>query len=118
MATEIQQDTPRRRSNSPSKARASRAARGQARLGGERRQRRWTEAGKTNPHGQKREREEAKRLPHTVTAETAEARWNRATTSSATQVADERERIRVRVRRGEREGERGGLSRLGRAGLT
>jgi hypothetical protein len=57
----------------------------------------------TDPHGQKREHEEAEHLPHTATAETVGARHNRAATSAATHDRQRDERVRVRVRRGERE---------------
>jgi hypothetical protein len=57
---------------------------GRARLdGGEQSRGRQTEARDTNPHGQKRGREEAVRLPHTAAVETAGVHQNRAATSTA-----------------------------------
>jgi hypothetical protein len=56
------------------------------------------------PHGQKGERKEADRLPHTAAAETAGARRNRAATPTATRSRQSVRGIRVRVCRG---GERG-----------
>jgi hypothetical protein len=44
--------------------------------GDKRRRRRRTEAKQTDLHGQKREREEAERMPHTAMVETAGARRN------------------------------------------
>jgi hypothetical protein len=76
---------------------AGQAARGLAQLGVEQRRRRQTEAKQTDPRGQKRESEEAERLPHTATAETAGARQNRAAMSSATHSCQRAREIRVRV---------------------
>jgi hypothetical protein len=114
LALEIQQRTPRRRSQSLSKARAGQAARGRARLGDERRTRWRMEVKQTDPHGQKREHEEADHLLHTATAETAGARRNWAATTSATHSRQRAREVRVRVRRGEREREVGsaGWARL------
>jgi hypothetical protein len=109
-----QQQTPRRRAGAPaSQAETDRAARGRTHLG------RRTEAMSTNGgkiarfHSQKREREEAKRMPHTTAAETAGARRNRAARSSAIRNHQRGEGIRVST--SDRVRERGG-SRLGRAG--
>jgi hypothetical protein len=49
-------------------------------------------------HGQKREREEAKRMPHTGMVETAEARRNQAAKPSVTHSRQIEREIRVRVR--------------------
>jgi hypothetical protein len=67
----------------------------------------------TRFHGQKREREEAERMPHTTATETAGAHRNRAARSSVIQNRQRGEGIRVSV--SDRVRERGG-SRLGRAG--
>jgi hypothetical protein len=67
----------------------------------------------TDLHGQKREREEAERMPHTATVETVGARRDRAAKPSATHSRQREREVRVRVEASEREGER---SRLGRAG--
>jgi hypothetical protein len=83
---------PRRRSRSPSKAGPDRIEQPEGKLnwatsgdeGDERRQRRRTEAKQTDLHGQKREREEAERMPHTAMVETVGARRNRAAKPSAT----------------------------------
>jgi hypothetical protein len=58
------------------------------------------EAKQTDPHSQKREREEAKRLPHMATAETAGACRNRETSSLGTHSRQRAREIRVRVKRG------------------
>jgi hypothetical protein len=80
------------------RARPDRAARGQARLGDERRRRRRTKAKQTDLHGQKRECKEVERMPHTATAETAGARRNRAAKPSATHSRQREREIRVGVR--------------------
>jgi hypothetical protein len=49
-------------------------------------------------HGQKREREEAERMPHTTMVETAGARRNQAAKPSATHSRQIEREIRVRVR--------------------
>jgi hypothetical protein len=104
LASEIQQWTPRRRSRSPSMAEAGQAAWGLAQRGVERRRRRQTEAKQTDPHGQKRERKEAERLPHTAMAETT--RIERRCRQRLA-VARERERLGLGFDAGERASERG-----------
>jgi hypothetical protein len=64
-------------------------------------------------HGQKREHEEAERMPHTAMAEIAGARRDRAAKPSVTHSRQREREVRVRVKASEREGE---CSRLGRAG--
>jgi hypothetical protein len=49
-------------------------------------------------HSQKREHEEAERMPHTAMVETAGARQNRAAMPSATHSRQIEREIRVRVR--------------------
>jgi hypothetical protein len=73
--------TPRRRSNSPGRARAGQAARGRAQLGNKRSRGRWTEAKQTNP---KREREADNQLSHTAMVETAGARRRSSAMPTAT----------------------------------
>jgi hypothetical protein len=81
-------------------------------------QRRWRrmEARPPNRHGQMTEREEAERMPHTVTTKTAGARRNRATRLTVTH---SRQRGRERLGLGlglSQVRERRGCGRLGRAG--
>jgi anti-sigma factor RsiW len=67
----------------------------------------------TDLYGQKRERGEVERMPHTGTAEAAGAHRNRAAKPSATHSRQREREVRVRVEASEREG---GHSWLGQAG--